>query len=124
MRRAQDDAGFVAIAFAGLVLVLLSAAVVLSALGAVAVARHRAAAAADLAALAGATHVLEGTACSAAGGVARAQGATLESCSVEDQDVQVTVTVRPAGRLGELGIARARARAGPSSGTAGSAGTS
>lgn len=107
------DDGFVTIALAGFVLVLVFVAVVVTALGAVAVARHRAAASADLAALAAAAHVLDGGACPAARVVAQAQGAELDACLVEGLDVAVVVSVRPAGRLGELGAARARARAGP-----------
>jgi secretion/DNA translocation related TadE-like protein len=109
----KDDDGFVAIALAGFVLVLVSVAVVVTSLGAVAVARHRAAAAADLAVLAGAAHVLDGTSCRAAAQVAQAQGATVDSCEVQGQEVTVVVSVRPAGSLGRLGVARARSRAGP-----------
>ena len=108
-----DDDGFVTIVLVGFVLVLVSLAVVVTALGAVAVARHRAAASADLAALAAAVHVLDGGACGAARVVAQAQGAELEACRVDGLDVEVVVSVRPPGRLGELGAARARARAGP-----------
>jgi secretion/DNA translocation related TadE-like protein len=111
----RDDSGFVAVATAGLILVLVSVAALLAALGAVAVARHRAASAADLAALAGAQHALEGVdpACRVATRVAQAQGAHLEGCALEGAQVLVEVSVRPAGRIGELGVARARARAGP-----------
>lgn len=67
MRR---EAGFVTVAVAGLTLVLVAFSAVVATLGAVAVDRHRAAAAADLAALAGAGHVLDGPAraCGAARG--------------------------------------------------------
>jgi secretion/DNA translocation related TadE-like protein len=111
----QDDAGFVAVATAGLILVLVCVAALLASLGAVAVARHRAASAADLAALAGAHHALEGVgpACQVARRVAEAQGAHLDSCVLEGQQVLLAVSVRPAGRIGELGVARARAKAGP-----------
>jgi secretion/DNA translocation related TadE-like protein len=111
----RDDDGFVAVATAGLVLVLVCVAALLASLGAVAVARHRAASAADLAALAGAQHALEGSgpACQAARSVAAAQGAQLDSCVLEGVRLLLEVSVRPAGRIGEPGVARARARAGP-----------
>ncbi len=72
-------------------------------------ARQRAETAADLAALAGAQHAaaagVPGT-CSAAGAVARRNGAVLESCTVDGSSVTVRVGVR-----GPL-AARASARAG------------
>lgn len=116
MRR---DEGFVAIAVAGLVLVLLSVSFLVACLGAVAVARHRAAAAADLAALAAAAHALEGqaSACEVAGSIADAQAARLEQCRLEGTDAVVIVSVRPAGGVGDLGRARAQARAGTRQGT-------
>lgn len=115
MRR-QD--GFVTVAVAGLVLVLVSLSALVATLAAVAVTRHRAAAAADLAALAAARHALEGeqVACAAARRVAVAQAAVLEVCRIEGLDVVVEVAVSPPGRLGQLGVARAIARAGPARG--------
>ncbi|MCW2599064.1 MAG: hypothetical protein JWM02_893 [Frankiales bacterium] len=109
------DEGFVAVAMAGLVLLLVSVSAVVACLGAVAVARHRAATAADLAALAAAGHALEGaaTACAVASRVAERQGARIQACQLEGWDAVVDVTVRPPGRIGALGVARARARAGP-----------
>jgi secretion/DNA translocation related TadE-like protein len=107
----KREAGFVTVAVAGLVLVLVAFSAVVATLGAVAVARHRAAAAADLAALAGAAHVLDGSAraCGEARLVASAQSAALSSCRLDG----AVVTVEVAVRLGRLGAARARARAGP-----------
>jgi secretion/DNA translocation related TadE-like protein len=79
------------------------------------VARHRAEAAADLAALAGAAAVPTGTvdACAQADRVARANGGRLDSCTVAGQvvEVQVAHDLR-LGRLG-AGTAVARVRAGP-----------
>jgi secretion/DNA translocation related TadE-like protein len=109
----REDAGFATVAVAGLALVLMAVTGLVASLGAVAVARHRAAAAADLAALAAAQHALDGTGCARAASVARAQGAELESCDVQGPVAVVVVRVRPPGRLGELGEARARAAAGP-----------
>lgn len=114
MRRGGDE-GFVTVAMAGLILVLVSVTVLVAGLGAVAVTRHRAATAADLAALAAAGQALEGrvTACRAAARVAEAQGAEVADCRLDGSDALVEVTVRPPGRLGALGAARAWARAGP-----------
>ncbi|MEV7022377.1 Rv3654c family TadE-like protein [Kitasatospora sp. NPDC093558] len=89
------------------------------AVGAVVVARHRAEAAADLAALASADRLLldPDGGCGRAVGIVAAQGAGLVSCVVDrDEDaVEVVAEVPVAGlpvRL-PVGPARARARAGP-----------
>lgn len=113
----------------GVVLVLAFAAVLAlvgataSAVAAVAVARQRAAAVADLAALAGAQHAPHGAAraCAWAGRVAAADAATLRGCRVRGDVVEVVAQVRPPGPLGRLGTATSRARAGPAS--QGAAGT-
>ena len=100
------------LALSGL-LAFLGAAVVLA--GAAAVARHRATAAADLAALSGAGHAVLGEpdACAAAAEVATANGAVLTGCSVAAGAV-VEVRVRVAVRVGPIsGAAVERARAGP-----------
>ena len=83
--------------------------------GSAVIARHRAQAAADLAALAAAVHLADGTdaACTQASALARAMRTALTQCVVEDLDVIVTVDAPvPFGRLG-VGRARATARAGP-----------
>ncbi|BAX95762.1 hypothetical protein MSTE_00419 [Mycobacteroides stephanolepidis] len=85
------------------------------AVGSAVVARHRAQAAADLSALAGAQRALYGTpsACAKVAVVARRMGATVNSCVVEDLDIVVGVSVPVIlGRFG-VGPARAAARAGP-----------
>ncbi|MCA0144738.1 Rv3654c family TadE-like protein [Blastococcus sp. LR1] len=96
------------------VLVTVAAAAVLSSLGVVA--RHRAATAADLAALAGASRAVVGDPdpCAAAAETAAANGAELTGCELEAGSI-VSVEVRVALPLGRLGThdARARARAGP-----------
>jgi len=109
------DGGFVTVAVASLLVVLVGLAGVAPSLGAVEVARHRAAAAADLTALAGARHRLDGQgpACAAASEVDRAQGAELEGCELDGQAVTVQAGVRPLGPVGRFGVAHARARAGP-----------
>jgi secretion/DNA translocation related TadE-like protein len=97
---------------------LLTAAGALAAeVGAVAVARHRAESAADLAALAAADRALAGAvaACSAAGRAATAVAAVVESCVVAGDVADVIVAVRPAGALGSWGVARSHSRAGPNS---------
>ncbi len=112
MRR-QD--GFVTVAALSLAFVLAAVTLLVTLVGSVAVARHRAAGAADLAALAAAGHALEGRqqACAAAERIARAQHAELEQCLLDGLDAVVTVAVQPHGRLGQWGTARSHARAGP-----------
>jgi len=99
----------------GLATVLLLCGAAATALAAVAVARHRAAAAADLSALAGAAAVLEGpaVACGRARVIAGEAGALLSSCRVDGDRIDVVAQVRPAGPLGRLGVASVRAAAGP-----------
>ncbi|WP_236147319.1 Rv3654c family TadE-like protein [Mycolicibacterium sp. CH28] len=82
-------------------------------IGSAVVARHRAQAAADLAALAAAIWLPRGVdvACREAAGVSSAMRAVVTGCVVEDLDVVVTVDVAT-GRL-PGGRARAAARAGP-----------
>ncbi|OCB41378.1 helicase [Mycobacterium malmoense] len=94
---------------AWMVAVLLCVAGAGAYLGAVVVARHRAQAAADLAALAAAARLPAGAgaACARATAVARAMR-TDASCAVDDLDVVVTVRAAVLG-----GAASAAARAGP-----------
>ncbi|MGY1914795.1 Rv3654c family TadE-like protein [Blastococcus sp. SYSU DS0973] len=96
------------------VLALLATAAVL--VGVAAVARHRAAGAADLAALAAAGRAVLGNpaACPAAAEVAATNGAELTGCRVGEHGV-VEVAVAVPVRLGRLGVhtAHGRARAGP-----------
>lgn len=123
-RRAEDGAGTVAVL--GLVAALLTVALGAAALLSAVVAGHRAAAAADLAALAGAAALASagdlvpsgggaappgGGACAAAERVARANGALVTSCVVQGLEVWVGTTAAPAWP--GLGVATARARAGP-----------
>lgn len=84
--------------------------------GSAVIARHRAQAAADLAALAAAARLAEGAdaACAQASVVAQAMRTAVTQCVVEDLDVVITVDAAVAlGRFG-VGPARAAARAGPS----------
>jgi secretion/DNA translocation related TadE-like protein len=82
-------------------------------LGAAVVARHRAQAAADLAALSAAAGLAAGpeTACAQATAVAHEMRASVTGCVADDLDVVVTVDARLA--IGNWGSARAAARAGP-----------
>lgn len=104
--------------------VVLALGALLAVLAGVAVAHHRAAAAADLAALAAADRALGGLAtspgdgaCALAGRVARAHGATLTRCGVDTHGSTLVVTVTVAlplrGPAGRLGPVRATARARP-----------
>lgn len=94
-----------------MVAVLLSLTGAGAYLGSVVVARHRAQAAADLAALAAAGRLPSGfaAACASAQVVAREMRVDDARCAVDDLDVVVTVEVRVAF----AGTARAAARAGP-----------
>jgi secretion/DNA translocation related TadE-like protein len=82
-------------------------------LGSAVVARHRAQAAADLAALAAAARLAAGpeSACAQARAVVREMRVSTISCDVDDLDVVVTVDARVA--VGGWASARAAARAGP-----------
>lgn len=94
---------------------LLVVSLAVAQVGAAVVARHRAQAAADLAALAAAGRLVDGrqAACAVAEAVAAAMRAGSAGCSVQGLDVTVRVTVPV--RLGRWGTghAHAGARAGP-----------
>lgn len=115
-RRAPHESGSGTVLALGLVAVLASLVLVCVALGAAVVARHRAAAAADLAALAGADRSLgrvPGVPCAAADSAARANDAQLTGCRVDgDGSVMVNVQVRLPAPWARLGVAQAAARAG------------
>ena len=111
-RRSQrGSATLFAVAVLGL-LVLVGAA--LGVVGAMVHAHRVAQSAADLAALAGARAAVRGgDACSAAGAIAVANGAVLESCAVDGFEVRLQVTVRGPHWLLQHHDLTARARAGP-----------
>lgn len=106
---------------AGTVFILSIVLVVMVALQAVAVlaagqsARHRAAAAADLAALAAANRLAFGSAdpCADAGRIADANGAVLRDCVIDGMEVEVQVRVDTMSALPWLPAQDRRARAGP-----------
>ena len=108
IRSADRGAATVWTAFAACALCVVFGAVL--ALGQAVAARHRAGAAADLAALAAAGRVLWGEqdACAAAARVAAAQGATLVRCHVREDIADVTTRVAHPPWTPE-----SRARAGP-----------
>lgn len=114
-RQLGDDGSGTVLAV-GLVAVLAMLVLATTTLGAAVVARHRAATAADLAALAAAdrtTGRASGPACLAAREVAATNNAALTGCTVDpDGSVTVTVQVSLPGSLRRLGSASARARAG------------
>ena len=95
--------------------VLLAITVGAVQVGSAVIARHRAQAAADMAALAAAADVPVGTAvaCDHASAVARAMAAVATSCWVDGLDVVVTVEAPLALSLAGLGPANTVARAGP-----------
>ncbi|GLZ13768.1 hypothetical protein Acsp04_40030 [Actinomadura sp. NBRC 104425] len=96
--------------------ILWFSAVAAMTVGGVRVARHRADAAADLAALAAAARVAEGAgeACRSAAIVVRGFGGRLKSCRVRGDivDVSVTMAVTGAVAIGDIRIV-SRARGGP-----------
>ena len=108
--RQGGDRGSATVWSVGAITVLCVVFGVVLALGQAVVVRHRAAGAADLAALAAADHWADGTtaACAWAGGVARAQGTRLVRCVIVGEVSDVTAA---SGR-GPFAAA-VRARAGP-----------
>ncbi|MPZ64573.1 MAG: hypothetical protein GEU83_03315 [Pseudonocardiaceae bacterium] len=111
----SSDRGSASVWSVGALAALLTVAVAVVHLGGVAVARHQAESAADLAALAGAGRVVGGeqAACGRAGEITGRMRVRLDSCRVQGWDVLVEVSARPAGPVGRFGATTARARAGP-----------
>lgn len=114
-RRMSADEGLATV-FACLALVaLIGVTLLIAQVGAVVVARHRAQAAADMAALAAAGALVGGVdvACGEATAVARRMGTRIRECDVADWDAMVTVERNvPIGLYGGRDV-RASARAGP-----------
>jgi len=110
-RGERGSATLFAVAVVG-VLVLVGAA--LGVAGAMVHAHRVAQSAADLAALAGArSRARGGDACAAASTIAGANGAVVDSCTVEGFDVRLQVTVAGPHWLGQHHDLSAQARAGP-----------
>ncbi|OBB47176.1 helicase [Mycobacterium sp. 852002-51961_SCH5331710] len=100
---------------AAMIAVVVTTAVYAANLGVAVTARHRAQAAADLAALAAARRFASGIgeACTWAAAVAEAMRTEMAQCEADDLDIVVAVQVPVTlGRFG-VGTARALARAGP-----------
>lgn len=108
-RRDEGMGSLLVLAVAGL---LFTAAVVAVGVAQVFAARHQAAAAADLGALAGAA-ALDGNACAAAAQVVRANAAVLVECRVEAPDVVVTAGASTRSLMGLRWRPEVSARAGP-----------
>ncbi|MFC9519236.1 Rv3654c family TadE-like protein [Nocardiaceae bacterium NPDC056970] len=111
----RDESGGATVlaCFALAALVVVTAALVH--LGGVVVSRHRAQAAADLAALA-AAYALDGgseSACAAASSITDRMGVELADCSVDGWQVVVSTTASAGSGLLPIGPACAVARAGP-----------
>lgn len=113
---ARREHGAATVAALAMTLVLLVGVAVAGQLTRAAVARHRAAAAADLAALSAVTAVLrfEAAPCDAAAATAGSNGAELLACEVVHPvtGAEVEVRVRNRERIWPVGAARAGARAG------------
>jgi secretion/DNA translocation related TadE-like protein len=97
------------------VMIVLTALLAASAMGSGHLARHRAAAAADLAALAAAEQLRLGlgSPCAEASAVAQTNGGALRECIVDGSAVEVEVAAEVAGPEGWLVDPVRRARAGP-----------
>lgn len=109
------DRGAATVWTAGAIAALLAVTTLVAWLGAATATRHRAASAADLAALAAAGHVVAGerVACGKARWVTDRMRVELRTCRVDGADVRVEVTGQPPGVLAGFSPAHARARAGP-----------
>ncbi|MCA1836357.1 MAG: flp pilus-assembly TadE/G-like family protein [Actinobacteria bacterium] len=113
--RVQRDRGSASVwAVGGIAAVLLLVGLIVG-LGSASVTRHRAASAADLAALAAAANAVSGQeqACSRARWVAQRMRVQLTSCRLVDWDAEVEIAAQPPDLLLGFGSATARARAGP-----------
>ena len=104
--RLRDDTGSATLIAVAMMAVLLAFTIGGFHIGSAVVARHRAQAAADLAALAAAAQLPEGVAatCGRASAIAQAMNVAVIDCAVDDLDVMITVAA---------GHAHAGARAGP-----------
>jgi len=113
--RRRGDRGGATVWLLGAGLLTVAFGVAIAGVGAAVVARHQAQAAADLGALAGAMHALEGedVACRHAAEIVAANGGRLTACLLSGFDVLVTAEVAPSGYAALAGTARASARAGP-----------
>jgi secretion/DNA translocation related TadE-like protein len=113
--RLRADAGVATVWAAAGIAVIIGVLVFGLQLGSAITARHRAAAAADLAALAAAGHAVWGAqvACGRAGQIATAMSATLEACELDGWEVRVEVRAELSFSLLVDDAAVGWARAGP-----------
>ena len=113
--RTAPDRGMATVWAAAAVAALMVIAVLGVNLGAAIVGRHRAEAAADLAALAAASHAADGelVACAQGARVTDAMSVALVSCHLSEWDAYVETAVRPPVRVLPGAAAHGRARAGP-----------
>ncbi|HET6625039.1 MAG TPA: Rv3654c family TadE-like protein [Nocardioidaceae bacterium] len=110
----RGSATVYAVFFVGL---LTTVGIVAAAVASLFVGHRQVAAAADLAALAGASALQQqGSACAAAGGIARRNGTTLVSCQVRGDVVSIRVATQVPSLFRTSIELRARARAGPVAG--------
>ncbi|HVK20868.1 MAG TPA: Rv3654c family TadE-like protein [Actinokineospora sp.] len=114
-RLVRSESGFATVWAAGVIAVLATLMSLLLCLVSVVVARHHAASAADLAALAGAVHAVEGeaVACEHARWVTGRMAVELVECGLRGWEVTVKVAGVPPGAGAAFGPAMAAARAGP-----------
>jgi secretion/DNA translocation related TadE-like protein len=113
--RQGRDRGSASVWLLAVGLLLVAAGAAGGTVGAAHVASHRAQAAADLGALAGAARAIEGSAaaCARAAELVAANGAGLVDCRLDGLDLTVTVQVSAAPMAGVGRAATATARAGP-----------
>jgi len=113
--RRTGERGSATVVGVAAVLVVLAVFAVAVQLGAAVITRHRAEAAADLAALAAAARVIAGPAhaCASARRVTDRMAVRMEGCELDGWEVTVRVEASPPGLLGRFGTSRATARAGP-----------
>ena len=113
-RRGDRDRGSATIYAAFALIALTALGVTVSGFTALAAAKHRAAAAADLAALAGAHALQDGAdACASAANLAARNGAELTDCTVDGRVVTVIARVQGPHLLGRAWWFESAARAGP-----------
>ncbi|MEE6261275.1 Rv3654c family TadE-like protein [Plantactinospora sonchi] len=119
-RRAKVERGSASLWLLAIGLVLVLVSLGASAVGAARVARHQARVAADLGALAGAAHALDGqaAACARAATIAAANSARIATCSLDGLDLRLGVEVPVEPLPGLRRVATATARAGPVQGAA------
>lgn len=114
----HSEDGFATVWVAGTMAAVLTCYSMMLWFGAAVHTRHRATAAADLAALAAAAHFRQGTdlACARASTVTERMRVHLESCLFRGRDSYIAVKADLPGPLSAIGSTGARARAGPVSG--------